>query len=898
MKLLYRFMLSLMALSILNFASLAMAHDTTKPASALTPSKTSALMPIRVQLNWNHQFQFAGFYAALMQGYYRQAGLDVHLKDWQKGTKMVDEVTEGRAEFSLGKGSVLADYAQGKPIRLVMASFQFSPLVLLSHKPINDLAQLSGKRIMHDRGLQIEGLLNKGAARITDPIIQIPSSGDVTDFINGNVDLYASYITNEPYRLKQLNIPFYVVDPKAYGIQNYGDLVITSKQFVELHPKADEAFKEATIKGWQYAIQHQVAVADYIFANFPVVKSRDALISEAERTTQFVQSGDIPIGAVDPIKLRGMAVTLKELGLMSEEALKNLDMETFIFDSTRSVFTQQELQYLEQNPVITLGTDRDWGPFEFFDGTQGYSGMSADYFKLFEERLGVTFKAEFADSWASVTKMAEQGQLDIFSCAVATPERKEYMNFTEPYLSFPMALAASEKASFIEDYAQLNGSIIAVVKDYWSHEFLKNNYPDIQLMVVDSVADGLYAVIDGRADGYLGNLAVINFNIRKYGIEGTRIVGQFQQRFELSIGVQKDNPLLFSIMKKVLASVTEEEREAIFNRWVKLKVVNSINTKQLLQIVIPALLIIFGLLSLIVVYAVQKRKQKAYLKEIYELSLATEIDITTLTITWSSNSFSKLSGYPLSELQGMPYLRLARQDIPPDLVQSIKALILAGKTWQGEMEARTKQGEVYWVDLTLSPIKGFWGKIIGVLATRINITDKKRIERLSISDVLTGLYNRRYYNEVIDVEIRRAQREHNPLGFVMLDIDLFKRVNDSYGHVHGDEVLKQFAQVLKESFNRANDYVFRMGGEEFVVICSFEDVDKFKAYLEGVREKVQALNIENIEAPFGVVTVSMGAVFIEPSLDMHGEEILNKADKMLYSAKNNGRNRVEVFDWE
>jgi len=894
MQHLHRFLLCFMvSLCSAGFVAPASAHDSTDSTkfAGITP-----LVPITIQLNWWHQFQFAGFYAALMQGYYQQAGLDVSFNDWSKRVNVVTEVTQNRVDFALTKGSVLADFAKGEPIKLVMASFQFSPLVLLSHQPITDLSQLSGKTVMHSHGMQVEALLKKAEARVTAPFVSMLSTGHVNDFISRKVDFYASYSTNEPYRLTQQGVPFYIVDPKAYGIQNYGDFVITSQQMAERYPKRIEAFKEATIKGWRYAIAHQAEVVDYILNNFPVVKSREALLSEAQQTAQFVLSGDIPIGDVDPIKLAGMAVTAQESGLLSENAVKNLDMNAFIFNSNRTSFTDEELRYLEQNPVITMASDKDWGPIEFFESETGFSGMSADYFNLFEKKLGVKFKAVSAGSWASATRLVQQGKLDLYSCAVATPERQRYMNFTKPYMSFPMALAANEKASFVDNFSQLKGKKIAVVKDYWSHEFMMDNYPDINLMVVDSVADGLYAVIDGRADGYLGNLAVINYTIRKHGIQGTRIVGQFQQRFELSIGVQKDNPILFSIMQKVLASVSEKERDAIFDHWVRLNVVNSLNSKQLMQILIPAFLIIFGLISLLIVYAIQKRKQKAYLKEIYELSLATEIDLNTLKIIWTSESFIKLSGYAREELEGLPYLRLAPENIPKAFVESVQALISSGKTWCGEMEARTKSGEVYWVDLTLTPIKNYWGNITRVLATRINITDKKRIEKLSISDVLTGLYNRRYYNEVVDLEIRRAQREVKPLGFAMLDIDLFKMVNDSYGHSHGDEVLKQLADVLLEHFSRANDYIFRMGGEEFVVISGFDDIHKFEAHLQRVRQHVQELNIENIEAPLGVLTISMGGVFVEPSLSLNSETILNKADKLLYLAKNNGRNRVEIYD--
>ncbi|GAB6069369.1 hypothetical protein JCM30760_04660 [Thiomicrorhabdus hydrogeniphila] len=855
---------------------------------------STSLTPISVQTNWKHQFQFAGFYAAIKQGYYQKAGLDVTVKNWHKGINVVDEVVEGRADFGVAKGNALAAYAKGSPISLVMASFQYSPLVLLAHERIEDLSQLSGKTVMYDNGMQISGIVNKADYSVKESIIEQKSSGNINDFISRKVDFYAAYATNEPYRLKKENIPYYLLDPKAYGIQNYGDLVITTEKNANLHPLMVEAFKKASIQGWKYAISHQEEMVDYIMQHYQVVKSRNALIDEARLTTQYVVTGDTPIGTVEPLKLMSMAITAKDIGLITREELKKLNMQKFVFDVERTSFTKQEIEYLHKHPVITMAADGNWAPFEFYDTTGGYQGMAADYFKLFEAKLGVHFKAKFSSSWTRIVKEAEQGKVDLFSCAVATPERSQYMRFTQPYLSFPMALAATEKTSYVGEYSQLEGHTISVVRDYWAYEFLKNNYPNIKLMVVSSVKDGLSSVVDGRSDGYLGNLAVINFTMRRHGLEGIRIVGQFKERYELAIGVQKTDPILFGIIEKTLNSITDEERAEIFSRWVQFKVVNNLDKKQLLQIILPALSIILGLLALLIFYIYQKRLHKAYLRQIYELSLATEIDLRTRTILWASESFLALTGYTKEEMQGMPYLKLAREDIPAEFVEYLNKLMLSGKTWVGEMEARTKTGEHYWVELTLSPTKNLWGNVTKILATRVNITDKKRIEKLSISDVLTGLYNRRHYNNIIDLEVRRSQREGLSLGLVMLDIDLFKMVNDTYGHPHGDKVLKQISQLLQDHFNRATDYVFRVGGEEFVVICRFKTRDEFKVYLEQVRQKVEELKIENKQAPIGVVTISIGGVYVEDSKQLHAEKLFKQADKTLYSAKQNGRNQVMI----
>lgn len=874
--------------------SISYASQSETSAVSASHQNNSSLTPVKVQINWNHQYQFAGFYAAIKEGYYQQAGLDVTIKDWKPGISVADEVVSGNADFGVGKGRMIVDYAQGKPLSLLMASFQFSPLVLIAHEPVNDLREFSGKSVMYDGGFQIESLLSKATVEVSESIKIVKSSGNIQDFIDKKVDFYAAYGTNEPYRLKQMGVPFYILDPKTYGVQTYGDFLITSKTIANLKPGLVKAFKDASIKGWQYAIKNQAATVDYIMQNYPVVKSRDDMLAEARATTQYVKTGNIPIGNINAAKLLASAATAKELGLISQAEFNNLNIDDFIFDDSKGLFTQEELDYLRTKPVIKLANDRNWAPFEFEDPEKGYSGISADYFKLFEKKLGVQFQPVFQDSWDKVTRMAEKGELDIYSCAVQTPERSEYMQFTEPYLSFPMALASADKISFADEYSQLEGYTIAVVKGYWSDELLATQYPGVKLLRVDAVNEGLIAVLDGRADGYLGNLAVINYTLHKYGLEGLRIVGQFSERFELAIGVQKDNPLLFSIIQKTLNSITKEQREEIFNRWVQFEVVNKLNSKQLLQIFIPVFIIVFSLLLLLLVYAYQKRQQKAYINEVHELSFASEIDVKTLKIIWSSASFAKLSGYTQEELVGMPYLNLSWKGLENEQIHGIYKRLTSGHSWNGEMHAKTKTGGEYWVDLTLTPNKDLFGKVSTVLATRIDITDKKRIEHLSVTDELTGLFNRRYYNEVIQRELRRAKREHYSLSLAMLDIDFFKMVNDSYGHPCGDQVLKDIAQQLTLSFNRGNDFVFRVGGEEFIVISSFESEANFVEHLHALLKDVQNLKIENRNVPLKVVTISIGGLYLEADKEMTEDDILKYLDQELYTAKDKGRNRLEM----
>lgn len=859
---------------------------------------TQPLTPVTVQVNWNHQFQFAGFYAAIKQGYYREAGLDVLVQSWRPGMNMVDEVVTGRAEFATSYSSSIVAFAKGAPIQLVMSSFQFSPMVLLSHQPVHDLADMGGLKVMHFENLQIQSLLNKVAVEAEQPPVSLPPSGNLDDFIQRKVDLYAAYATNEPYRLDLQGIPYHIVDPKTFGVQSYGDLIITAESYAKQHPDRVEAFKQATIRGWRYAIEHPAEVVDYILANYPVVKSREALLSEAAITRRYVKSGLTPIGTVEPSKLLATAAEAKEVGMLSNERFRQLDMNRFIFRATDYIFTQEELAYLQQNPVIHLANDIDWQPFEFIDSEGRYSGIAAEYFKLISHKTGLRFVTVKDKPWSEVLQGAKSGEYDAFSCAVATPERSQYMRFTDPYLSFPMVLVGKKELSVIPDYKQLEGDVVAVVKGYWSHETLAKNYPKIKLLPVDSVKEGLEAVIDGRAMVYSGNLGAINYAIHQYGLTGIHVIGQSNHRFELAIGVQRDNPILYSILSKSLASITEEERRVIFNHWIQLEVVNRLDKRQLFEIglLVSVLLLLMSLL--VFFYRYQKNKQQVYIHKIHELTYATLIDLENLTLVWVSEAFCRLSGYAKMDLIGRSYLDLASNALSESQRHYIQDWVQSGRIWQGELEGRRANGDSYWVEITLTPEQDVWGRVHQVWATRVDITDRKRLEQVSITDDLTGLYNRRYFNQTFLEALERASREARTMSVAMLDIDYFKKVNDVYGHQKGDEVLERVAEVLKAQFSAESDAIFRMGGEEFFVMTEFDSESAFQMRMHDVCQRVAALGVMNESSPFKVLTISVGAAFLQPSHLKDVDTVYHWVDEALYKAKQEGRNRVVMMQPE
>lgn len=173
----------------------------------------------------------------------------------------------------------------------------------------------------------------------------------------------------------------------------------------------------------------------------------------------------------------------------------------------------------------------------------------------------------------------------------------------------------------------------------------------------------------------------------------------------------------------------------------------------------------------------------------------------------------------------------------------------------------------------------------------------RRLEELAITDQLTGLFNRRYFDRVFDVEIRRARRDKAALTYMLIDIDYFKRFNDTYGHVEGDAALRRISECLADICRRPGDIVFRLGGEEFGILATGHPGDAPDALGEMVRAGVAALNIPHRHSDTcSSITVSVGLVNQVPSKSDRPETFYRLADQRLYQAKALGRNRVVAKD--
>jgi len=291
----------------------------------------------------------------------------------------------------------------------------------------------------------------------------------------------------------------------------------------------------------------------------------------------------------------------------------------------------------------------------------------------------------------------------------------------------------------------------------------------------------------------------------------------------------------------------------------------------------------------------QYEEMNSFFELFKELSLYSETDLKGV-ITDISESYCNLIGYKREEIIGKKHSVLKH---PLELRTKYKDLwehISSGNSWTGELRCKDKFGNDIWYQTTIFPKINKTGEMVGYAAKRQNITDKKEIELLSITNDLTGLYNKRFFKQTFENEKNKAIKEEKNLVFLMIDVDYFKKYNDRYGHLKGDEVLKEVAKVLKLNTRRANEFAFRLGGEEFAILTSGLLLKDISTYAENIRTSIEKLKILNEDSIYRYLTVSVGVFILEKDADFSDDEIYNFADEALYKAKNQGRNRVVFYE--
>ena len=283
-----------------------------------------ALEAVTLQLKWSHAFQFAGYYAAIEKGFYREAGLAVSLLEAHPGTSVLASVRNGRAQYGVGTSSLLLDRAAGHPVVVLAVVFQHSPQVLLMRQNKHEhgtqgIHDLLDKRVMIEpHADELLAYLKQEGIR-PDRLQQVPHTFNPQDLIDGKVDAMSAYITNEPYILDQAGAQYHTYTPRSAGIDFYGDNLFTTEDELTAHPERVRAFRDASLRGWRYAMENPEEIADLIVAKYSKAHARDFFLFEARRMEPLLRTDLIDVGYMTRGRWQHIADTYADLGLLPRD---------------------------------------------------------------------------------------------------------------------------------------------------------------------------------------------------------------------------------------------------------------------------------------------------------------------------------------------------------------------------------------------------------------------------------------------------------------------------------------------------------------------------------------------------------------------------------------------------
>jgi diguanylate cyclase (GGDEF)-like protein/PAS domain S-box-containing protein len=609
---------------------------------------------------------------------------------------------------------------------------------------------------------------------------------------------------------------------------------------------------------------------DSIKTNLPMAVSKDNLILKS--ILEKVNSA-IPPNEIRKLKQKWMNVSSNE--------------------NIKEKINIEEFNYLNKKKTIKMCVLPDWLPFEQIDERGNHKGIGADIMKTISKYIDTPIELVRTKQWIDSLENLRNRKCDILPVAMDIPSRKDYMNFTKPYVSEPFVIATKLDKLFIKDSSSLSNKKIGIVKNYAFIEILKQKNPLIEIVDVSTTKEGLERVSSGELFGYIDTMPTIGYGIQKYSMFDLKIAGKLEFNIELSIASRNDEPLLNTIMQKALDSISEEQKRTIIGKWIEIKVAQVFDYTILWQISALFLFIVLAVLyknravilvNRELVKAKHEIEDQQKMVDKYVLILRTDI---SGIITDVNEAYCKVTGYSKEELIGKKHTIMQDPSMNNNVFDEMWNTISLNKTWSGEITNLKKDKTILSFNMYIEPI--FKNSIkIGYRSICEDITDKRRIEELSITDKLTGLYNRLKLDEIMLIKVEEFKRYKVDFSVILIDVDDFKKVNDTYGHDIGDYVLKSIAKALKQNI-RITDIVGRWGGEEFMIVCTNTNLKNTAILAENLRKKISKITFDKV----GNKTISLGVSQFTKEDTINS--IFKKADDALYKSKSSGKNKVTIL---
>lgn len=534
---------------------------------------TDDLDHVTLQLKWYHQFQFAGYYMAKEKGFYEAAGLDVEIREVDLSRDVVASVLSQEAQYATGETSLIVDRSQGKKVVVLAAILQASPIVIVT-KARPDIQTVKD---LHGKHFDVSGTLRDSVA--IRSLLQTQNitlnqrrhrheASDVDMLIKGHADAIIVYNTNETYQLDKRGVSYRLFHPKEYGFGFYSDLLFTSQDEVERHPQRAAAFKEASLRGWEYAFRHIDETIGVILAKYNTQgKTREELAYEAQALKKLAYYKTEKVGALCRKNMQKIYDAYEKMGVVKN----SVDLDKLMLKEASNeqvLFTKEEREYLQKKGEITVCGQRLWRPYLDFTGIQP-EGLIVDLVKEYENMTGVPFVFVRTENWADCIARTRAHEVDIAVPILTRPNHHKHLTPTKSVAKDHLVLVSTVEKPFLSDIANTGNLKVAIYKGSDSTSaYIRSNYPDMELVYVNDLQEGLKSVAEGRTDAYLGSLLSTTHEISRHYPKELKIIGQFIELELLgSFGVRKDEPVLTAVLNKTIDALEPEKKREIINSW-------------------------------------------------------------------------------------------------------------------------------------------------------------------------------------------------------------------------------------------------------------------------------------------------------------------------------------------
>ncbi|MCO7225410.1 EAL domain-containing protein [Pleionea sp. CnH1-48] len=920
----------------------------------LIPNEAAGRDKVVLQLKWEHEFQFAGFYAAQWQGYYAEEGLEVEIRSafTPEGQfrSTARELENGNADFAIGALDILIEKDQGRDFIVLFPVFQKSAgaIFSLGSKPIKSLSDLVNLRIAvakEDATYRELLALLKAEGFATDKLNIVDAPPNVKTLVEDKADAIMTYGVSAEYQAREMGINLFSIRPSDYGVVFYGDTLYTRRSLLEKKPGLVERFKRASLRGWRYALKNRKELVHEISERLPrhVIKYEDQKGYNqwfADHIDSYILYPVTNLGNSNMLRWERTYQLLSSSGSVSG----NLDVSHLFYEDDGDRISSNVLYgIILAILVISLA-------YFYLKGQGSWiviiacSTLVLVVTVLFErDYIKRTLEQRKVDTLSrlSLVRAGLEGQLTsnlayLYGLAAfieQSPElqREQFDRFVKPVM---------EKEDLLLNMAAAPDMVVRYVYPLRGNESvigLDYNKNKEQRAVVMLLKRTGRLMIAGPVNLVQGGTALIgrvpvyyddNGEHKFWGVVSSPIrleqlyekIGLYESAEDIDVAIRGrdgqgasgevfygngdvfyDNPVLMSVnIEGNQYQLAARPRGG----WAS-------NIQYIWAIRTTGGTVAFFFILFLTIHHSNRIRQKQMglaLRESEDLlsrvgQLASiggaRIDFDKQVIRVDSRLLDTLQ---VDTHKKTPTLEELISNLSEkskeEFNQAFSKAIELGESFELELDGTNKNGKKLWFYVlgergALEETSPF------ITCAFQDVTEKKEaadfIEYQASYDQLTGLANRVLFNRQLQGAVDRAYRDNSKMALLFLDLDNFKPVNDSLGHHVGDKLLIQVAGRL-ESAVRKTDIIARLSGDEFAVILS--EIDRFSSAYK-VAENI----IECISTPFQIedsnihISASIG-ISLYPEDASEPETLLKNADHAMYVAKESGRNCWQYFTEE